>query len=155
MAPGTFSLPLTSSSAVAKNAWRYISAAPVCLSGVDRLPPCMPFWRGQRLPQLDDKLLLTNPTTKLEAHAYYNRSPPDSRLQYFVHSSGRMNTFQGKNGGIEAALVSRRYITKDHALRVFCCLTDYHRNLMIARDKLLSQCVHSSACSDTSFFREV
>ena len=66
-----------------------------------------------------------------------------------------MNTFQGKNGGIEAALVSRRYIIIDHTLRVLFCLTDYHRNLKTAQDKLLLQCVHSSACSDTSFLREV
>ena len=115
----------------------------------------MPSWRGQRLPHLLDKLLLTSPTIKLEAFVYCNRSPPDSRLQFFVHSSVRMNTFQGKNGGIEAPLVSHRYIIIDHTLRVFCCLTDYHRNLNIAQDKLLLQCVHNSACSDTPFPREV
>jgi hypothetical protein len=79
----------------------------------------MPLWRGQRLPHLEGKLLLTSPTTKLEALAYRKRSPPDSRLQYFVRTSVRTYTFQGKSGGIEAALVSRRYIIIDHTLRVY------------------------------------
>jgi len=125
------------------------------MRGAISLLPLYALWRAQRLPHLEDKLLLTSPTIKLEALAYCNRSPPDSPLHYFVHSPVRINTFQGKNGGIGAALVSRRYTIIDHPLRVFCCLTDYHRNLMIAQDKLLLQRVHSSACSDTSFFREV
>jgi len=89
------------------------------MCGTISLLPLYALWRGQRLPHLEDKLVLTNPTIKLDAPAYCNRSPPESRLQYFVHSSVRINTFQGKNGGIEAAFVSRRYIIIDHTLRDF------------------------------------
>ena len=125
------------------------------MHGAISLLPLYDLWRGQRLPHLEDKLLQTSPTIQLVALACCIRSPLDSPLQYFVHSSVRINTFQGKNGGIEADLVSRRYIIIDHTLRVFCCLTDYHRNLTTAQDKLLLQRVYNSACSDTSFFREV